>query len=521
MNPRYWFSPLAILSLMPWSDAGQAQDLTGLQNALIALADKVRPAVVLVTTEREVTALSESTQAAGWRSSASAAKARQRQPEGRKLIRRTVASGFVLDEDGHIVTLARALNLPAKILVKPLNRPETEARLLGVDEYSNIAILEAKGKDLVPAPLGDSASLRIGQWVASVANPFGLEGSVSTGTVSGLNRYLESASACYLGLVQITNPINPGETGGALVDLDGRVVGMLCSSYADSVHGNTNGANVNFAIPADRILRSAREILATGKVAYGWLGVTVAAPKDGSLGAVVVAVSPDSPARKAELEAGDLIVGFGNHKILRPRHLQALILASAPNTSEELAVARGQEVLKKSVQLTEIPQDHALTVSNRPRGWLGAGLRELTPEYRLSCGLEEPAGVLIGETVSGSPVTLADIRAGDVVVEISGRKVLDLRDCLSSLSDCGPGEELELLVFRSGDYLSRRVRLAPPPPGSIVNEGEPVGKDLLPAPQETLERELTRLRKELEAMREDLERLQKGKESGQAPSPDN
>ncbi|MBI2193456.1 MAG: PDZ domain-containing protein [Planctomycetes bacterium] len=502
------FSALVVLACPAGLTAEEG--IEQFQQALMTLAERVRPAVVLVTSEREISALPDVPDIQWVPSSAEDMPSKRGRPQTRRFIQRSVASGFVIDRAGHVVTLARALNLPARIRVKSIRGDEGPVRLMGVDECSNVAVLELEDQreDFLPAPLAEEPVFRIGQWVASIANPYGLEGSVSPGTVSGVNRYLESLSACYLGLVQITNPINPGEIGGALAGLDGRVVGMLCSSYADSVQPIGNGANVNFAIPIDQVLRSARQIIEEGRVAHGWLGVTVAAPQDGSQGAVVVSVASETPAALAGLQPGDLIVGLGPERVLRPRHLQALVLASRPGTSVELNVLRVDERRKVTVQLCQSPPEAYACLSQTSRGWLGAGMKEINGEMRAAFGLEGLEGVLITETVHGSPVVQAGLRAGDVVLEIARQKVRGLVDCQRYLSEWGPGEELDLKVFRDGDVLSRRVRLVPFPPGAPVPGIREDSRPTAPTAQEILEQEVLKLRQEVEALRKEVGRLQ-------------
>jgi len=490
---------------VPWAPVS-AQSAAELEQSFVELAGKVRPSVVVVICEREVSWLPtisnwhllDARESSG-RLSLTPETVRQKR-------QKSAASGFVIDDQGHIVTAASALNLGGTISVGPPGQPIREAEIVGIDELANVAVLRTLKNGLVPAPLDPNPGIRVGQWVVSVANPYGLTGSVTIGTVSGKDRYLESDQALYFGLVQITNPINPGEMGGALVDLKGKVVGMLSFSYEDQGRHGQGRTNVNFAIPLPRVLRSARQIIALGSVRRAWLGVTVTEARDGSQGVVVVSTQANSPASGAGVRPGDLILEVDGKPIGHPRELQAAVLGLDPDTAIEVAMIRGEKRLTQTIELAPAPRDRPSGGAGHAGAYIGAGLRDLTSEMRSALGVSNRGAVIVGETIFGSPAARTGIRPGDVVLKLSGEEVLSVRHCDSVLSRCRPGQDVEIEVFRDGVLIPLRVRLVPLPPGSRVSFVSP-GSPSRSRTGSGIEEELFRLRKQIEELQREVERL--------------
>jgi serine protease Do len=498
----------SLIALLLVSAAG-AETLAGLEEAFVAVAEKARPSVVVVLCEREVSCLPGISNLHLLDRKQSTAKYTLSSKAVQQKRQRSAASGFVIDEKGHIVTAASALSLGGAVFIKPPVGPRREAKVLGIDELANVALLQTEPTGLVPAPLGRDDDPRTGQWVVSVANPYGLPGSVSVGTVSGTNRYLESDWCSYFGLLQVTNPINPGEMGGALVDLSGKVVGMLSFSYEDPDRLGETKTNVNFAIPASRVLRSVRQILEFGEARYVWLGVVVAEAKDGSQGVVVLDAQKDSPASKSGLQPGDLILKVNGQPAEHPQQFQTMVMSLYPGDEVSLAVVRGEKSLSLSAALVQRPGSAASAQARRGGGDVGIGLHDLTSEMRQALGVSLNGGVLVGETVLGSPATKTGIRPGDVVVKVSGKEILSVRHYDSLLAQCGPGQEVEIEVYRDGVLIPLRVRLAPLPPGSQVSYVG-AGSSSRFRPGRGVEEELFRLREQVESLQREIERLREG-----------
>jgi len=500
---------IIIVAFLAPSASTSAQSVADLEQAFVELAEKVRPSVVVVLCEREV---SWNPTISNWHllGARESSGRLSRKPKAiHQKRQKSAASGFVIDDGGHIVTAASALNLGGTVSVGPLGQPVRKAEIVGIDELANVAVLRTQKTGLVPAPLDSSPGIRAGQWVVSVANPYGLAASVTVGTVSGKDRYLESARAFYFGLLQITNTINPGEMGGALVDLKGKVVGMLSFRYEDQSRHGEGRTNVNFAIPLSRVLRSARQIIASGSVPRAWLGVTVTEARDGSRGVVVVSTRENSPASAAGVRPGDLILEVDGKPIGHPRELQAAVLGLDPDTAVKVAMVRGEERLTQTIKLAPAPKERAADGMGHAGAYLGAGLRDLTSEMRSALGVPHRGAVIVGETIFGSPAAQTGIRPGDVVLRLSGEEVLSVRHYESVLSRCRPGQEVAVEVFRDGVLIPLRVHLAPLPPGSRVSFVSP-GSPSLRRVRSGLEEELFRLREQIEELQGEVKRLRKG-----------
>ena len=499
---------LLLLSFRPPAQAGPPADI---QDALAGIADKVRPAVVIVTCEREVARLrilSTLTLGSPHRSSA---RIINNSSPIRTKIQRSVASGFAIDDQGHIVTVPSALNLGGRVMVQLLDGQKREARIVGVDEVASVAVIKTDPSDLMPVPFAGSANLRVGQWVATIANPYGLQGSVSAGAVSGLRRYVEGRSRAHIGLIQITNPIHPGELGGALADLNGRVIGMLCFSHHRPVEGGHLGMNVSFGVPAERILRSARQIIAGGKAVHGWLGVSVREPGDGSQGAVIARIHPDSPLRQAGFLPGDQIIRFREAAVVSPRELQALVFACDPETEAKMSALRGGKELQASVRLARAPEGRLPAEDGPKSAYLGAGLRELTDHLRGVLGVTNRGGVLVAETIVGAPAASDGMQPGDVVLKLGGEPVLSLKHWQDRFSSCRPEQDVMIEVCRKGIRIPLRVRLAAPPPGSQVTYVQRSEFNRYRT-SGGLEEELFRMWQQMEALRREVESLRSRRE---------
>jgi len=485
-------------------DAG-AESLKELQDALVALSDNVRPSVVSITCKREVNSLPNLTDIS-WSLRGSRATLRKGSPKPRKETRLFETSGIAIDGAGHVVTLASALSLPGRIMVKDLKGKQLAAELVGVDKCANVAVIRTKDGNLPAAPLAGKQKLKVGQWVASIANPFGLQGSVSPGAISGLNRFLESAAFCYPGLIQITNPLRPGEMGGALVNLEGQVIGMLCSSYQDSEAAVGNTTNVSFALPIRLVARSARQLIKTGHVTHGLLGVGVVEPRDGSRGVVVVTINSASPAAKAGINPGDSIVRFNGVDVLKTPQVVALVHALDPGTEVELQMLRGDVQFTRKFALGKAQAIHQLTGREKQPGWLGLRFNDLTTDYRSLFQMKGTGGVIVVEAVSGSPAAVEGISAGEIIVKIANEPVVGVRDCLSRLSNYYPGDVVELIVLRKGVYVPVKVRMSSLPPGSGVSSVDWYSRGSLSRGCEAKMERLSRKLKALEAKVEALQR---------------
>ena len=273
-----------------------------------------------------------------------------------------VGSGFVIEADGYILTNAHVVDGANEISVKFSDKRELPGKVVGVDPLSDIALVKVDGKKLTTVQVGRVETLRVGQWVLAIGSPFGFEQSASQGIVSALGRSLPGDA--YVPFVQTDVPINPGHSGGPLIDLAGRVVGVNSQIY--SRDGGFQG--VSFAIPIDVAMQVAAQLKANGRVERGWLGIGIqpltaglasSFKLDQPVGALVASVAPKSPAATAGLRPGDVILRYDGKPIVEAGDLPPRVAASQPGHESALELWRDGRKLDMNVTLAALPQQAA------------------------------------------------------------------------------------------------------------------------------------------------------------------
>ncbi|MCC7494418.1 MAG: trypsin-like peptidase domain-containing protein [Fimbriimonadaceae bacterium] len=419
---------LLLSSTVAWADA-----LTELQTAIADTAERVKPAVVSIIVEREVTAVAAPTP--------SPTPAPSPTPpdgehfgiaRGTGMIYRATDQYYYVMTNAHVVREARGNDVKVQIIAE---REEREGHVVAYDTRTDTAIvrLERRPEDrLATVKLGSPAGLRVGSFVLAIGSPFGFEWSVSLGIVSGLDREIREPTnglpanrrpETYRGLIQTDASINPGNSGGPLINLAGEVIGMNFAIYSPGQAGNVG---VGFAIPVDRAARAADDIIAYGRVKRGFLGVMVsdldqvARQQKVSLaelrkllgvdaGAFVSQVTPGAPAATAGIEAGDVIVALNGNPVSGSGSLVDQTSVVAPATEVEVTIIRGGErkLVKLVVgELPAAPGAEAPAVTPPPRRLpdpLGLKVAPLTAEQAAELGLGEQRGVLVTELNPASP----------------------------------------------------------------------------------------------------------------------
>ncbi|MBL8702674.1 MAG: Do family serine endopeptidase [Alphaproteobacteria bacterium] len=346
---------------------------------------------------------------------------------------RALGSGFVIDPDGYIVTNNHVVSQANTIMVRLEDEREFPARLVGRDARSDLALLKIDAPSPLPAvALGDSDTAQIGDWVIAVGNPFGLGGTVTAGIVSARGRDIGSGPDDQF--IQVDAPINRGNSGGPLFDQDGKVIGVNTAIVSPS--GGSVG--IGFAVPSNVVKRVVADLRANGHVDRGWLGVSVQAltpdlakglASPVSSGALVAAVSPDSPAAHAGLQAGDVVTAIDDRPIASGRELAREIGGARAGTEIALKVVRAGQPHVMRLRVGTDPASAAAArteaaVGNGPR--LGVVLAPLSPDLRrslkLGAGVE---GVVIDRVQPGSAADQAGLRPGDVVTAVAGAPVRD------------------------------------------------------------------------------------------------
>jgi serine protease Do len=371
---------------------------------------------------------------------------------------RGMGSGFIVSAEGLILTNAHVVDGADEVTVKLTDKREFKAKVVGLDKLTDVAVLRINAGNLPVVRLGDPSRTRVGEWVLAIGSPFGFENSVTAGIVSAKSRSLASDS--YVPFIQTDVAVNPGNSGGPLLNLDGEVIGINSQIYSRS--GGYQG--VSFAIPINVALNVQEQLLQHGKVRHGRLGVAIQEVSQSlaesfglksSAGALVSSVEKGSPAAAAGLEAGDIILKLNDTEIGRSSDLPPLVSAIKPGTQVKLQIWRKGATRELALSVGEIPTAKvaAERSGEADKSRLGLALRSLTPQERRE--VESPDGLLV-ESVSG-PAARAGIRPGDVIVSVNGQPVRDVPQLRALLDKAG--KKVALLIERENARIFVPVEL--------------------------------------------------------------
>ena len=353
-----------------------------------------------------------------------------RQPQGgRQREAQSLGSGFIISDDGYILTNNHVVADADEIMVRLSDRSELEAKLIGTDPRTDVALLKVEGKGLPSVKLGNSEKLKVGEWVLAIGSPFGFDHSVTSGIVSAKGRSLPNES--YVPFIQTDVAINPGNSGGPLFNLDGEVVGINSQIFTRS--GGFMG--LSFAIPIDVAMNVAAQLKAGGKVSRGWLGVVIQEVNkdlaesfglEKPAGALVVQIMDDSPAAKGGLRVGDVILSVEGKPIIMSADLPHLVGELKPGSSVSLDVVR--EGARKNISLAvgAMPDDDvalagaAAVEPEQSNNRLGVTVVGLTAEQMKTYDLQ--GGVLVRAVAEG-PAAMIGLRPGDVITHLNNQAV--------------------------------------------------------------------------------------------------
>ena len=356
-------------------------------------------------------------------------------------------SGFIVSPDGTILTNAHVVDGASVVTVKLTDRREYKAKVVGLDKASDVAVLKIDATNLPTVKLPPGDNVQVGEWVLAIGSPYGFENTVTAGIVSAKSRALPDGS--YVPFIQTDVAVNPGNSGGPLFNLKGEVIGINSQIYSRS--GGSQG--VSFAIPIDVALNVQNQIVKNGKVTRGQLGVTIQDVNQSladsfglkrPAGALVSSVSNGSPAEKAGLEPGDIIVRYNDREITNSTELPLLVSSAAPGSTAKLEVLRHGETKRINVTIGELKGGKvaSATTSEESHGRLGIAARPLTPEERKQAGVS--GGVLV-EDSSGAAAS-AGIQSGDVILSFNGTPIKSVEDLKSLVAKAG--KKVALLVLR-------------------------------------------------------------------------
>lgn len=341
-----------------------------------------------------------------------------------------LGSGFIVSADGKILTNAHVIDGADSVTVRLSDKSEHQAKILGKDTATDIAVLQIDAKNLPVVKLGNSDQLSVGEWVLAIGSPFGLDYTATQGIVSALGRSLPNET--YVPFIQTDVPVNPGNSGGPLFNMRGEVVGINSQIYSRS--GGYMG--LSFAIPINTAHEVAEQLEYQGHVSRGWLGVQIQSVNselaqsfglDRPHGALVGSVDKSGPAAKAGLQSGDIIMAFDGHAIEDSSDLPPLVGHTPVGRTVEMKVLReGKEVTLKTT-VAAMKGDKRQANANEDedsaqgKAVLNIMVQPLTDEVREQAGIHE-GGVLVAKVNSG-PAARAGIEAGDIILKVGGKQV--------------------------------------------------------------------------------------------------
>ena len=379
-------------------------------------------------------------------------------PQGREYKQRSLGSGFIIDENGYIVTNNHVVQNADKISVKLKDEEEFSAEVVGTDTKTDLALLKITTDRKLPfLEIGDSDKLKIGEWVVAIGSPFGLEQTVTAGIVSAKGRVIGAGP--YDDFIQTDASINPGNSGGPLLNLQGQVVGINTAIIA-------SGQGIGFAIPAKMARNIINQLKQTGSVTRGWLGVAIQPVSqemadyyrlEDRRGALVTEVFPGDPADKAGIKPQDIILSINGTRV-QDSHDLTSIIADIP-VGEKISVEFMRDGKRKSVNVTIAKRDDS-EVGNQEGDTgqpeetsLGITVSDITDDIARRLNINSREGVVIADVVRGSKGDMAGLNSGDVIIEINHEKVRNVEAFKDIISDIDDGDPLQMIVRKSNGTL--------------------------------------------------------------------
>lgn len=391
-------------------------------------------------------------------------------PREFKVPRRGMGTGMLLDRQGRILTNYHVVRDVDEIRVQLPDKRTFEARIVGADQKTDVAILEMKGAipgDLPTVRLGDSDALEVGHLVMAIGAPFGLTQTVTTGIISAKGRS-DVGIADYEDFLQTDAAINPGNSGGPLLNMRGEVIGM--NTAIETAVGQYSG--VGFAIPANMIKDMLPTLAKGGQITRGMLGVSIQDVTrelaeqfrlDGNKGALISQVNKDSPAEKAGMKPGDIIVRFNGRGVNDSAQLRNMVAASAPGSKASIAVVRNGREKNFTVTVGEMSYEAAAPAGSpggaeSPLARLGLAVQTLTADLARQFGIDEGKGVLVTGVEQGSLAAMSNLQPGDLIVEADRKPVSSVDELQSILGK--DREQILLLIKRKSSSIFLVFRLS-------------------------------------------------------------
>jgi serine protease Do len=370
-----------------------------------------------------------------------------------RMPQRSLGSGVIIDPSGIALTNSHVVEKATEIEVITLDGSKHKAKVIGNDKKTDLAVLkldDGKGKFSF-ARLGDSDKMQVGDWVIAVGSPFGLQSTVTAGIISAKARDLKQGP--FDDFLQTDAAINPGNSGGPLVNMQGEVIGINTAIVA-------GGAGIGFAIPSNMARKISTELASRGRVTRGWLGIALQPltpelarsfnAKD-TKGVLVSDVVPDSPAAKAGLKPGDILLEFEGKKTEEPADLQRAVGLASPGNTAKIKVWRDSAERTVELKIGEAPDEREAQQRSGSRAApsvLGLEVRPITPEIARQLNLRTNEGVIVSRVDEGTSAAEAGIQRGDVIREINRQKVRTLADYERFTREAKDGDRLTVLLQR-------------------------------------------------------------------------
>lgn len=378
----------------------------------------------------------------------------------------SMGSGFIYSADGYIITNHHVIADADQIIVKLNDKRELDAKLIGSDPSSDIALLKIKAKNLKPVKVGNSENLKVGQWVLAIGSPFGFESTVTAGIVSAIGRSLPNDN--YVPFIQTDVAINPGNSGGPLFNLNGEVVGINAQIFSRS--GGFMG--LSFAIPMNVANNVIKQLKVSGKVSRGWLGVYIQEVTNNLAksfgmknpsGALISKIIPDGPASKSDLKVGDIILKFDGKKIVTSSSLPPIVGNTKVGKNVKIEILRkgSKKIIKFKVQelpVQKVAKNKVTPKESVTRKILGMTVSNISDLERKNLGLENNFGIKV-QQINSNPAYESGLLKNDIIYQISGENIQNINQFIKIVKNLKKGDFASLLVRRQGNSLYLAIKI--------------------------------------------------------------
>jgi serine protease Do len=453
---KMFFLPfLIVLVTMPVWSWGTTEQFTSMdwRNGFVQVAKKVQPSVVSIRSERTIMmSPGEGFGEDFFKDTPFEDFFKQHGGPPTKRRQMGEGSGVIVDARGYILTNYHVVASADKLTIRLFDGKELNGRVQGTDPKTDLAVVHVEAQDLPVAVLGNSEKLQVGEWAIAIGSPFGLEETVTVGVISAKGR-TGLGTGTYEDFIQTDASINPGNSGGPLVNIDGEVIGINAMIIQP-------GQGIGFAIPINLARTIMMELIKQGKVIRPWMGISLQdlSPElmksfniEEKEGALIGQVFEGSPAEKAGLKVGDIVVGIDGKKIKNSQDLVREVLKRQVGQKIEIDIIREGKRIKVPVTTMEMPSEVAeQKIPPERKEWFGLRVTDVTPDIAKQSGLSKAEGVVIDNVEVGSSSQDAGLRKGDVILEVNRQKVQNENDYRSLMEKTKPDQSVLFLISRGG-----------------------------------------------------------------------